>query len=165
MLIRLLSLKVQAAPEISTGTAKPAKMTYSIMTLMRRGLGDKRADANSGERSREAGQQSDVQRQQQQCLRRLGMGRCSSPWMLRKPKTNTRRKLACTRVGLEPTTHADCTCAPHSELAAAAEEAVAARQLEAPARPSMPAPAVLATFCRSCLYCVCCVCSSYATTH
>ena len=40
------------------------------------------------------------------------MGRRSSPLMTRKPKTTVRRKETCTRVGLEPTSHAVGACAP-----------------------------------------------------
>ena len=84
-------------------------MTYSRMALIERGLGSKQANASEHE---EQGTHGRIWHGTQRTGKALGMGRRSSPLMTRKPKTTVRRKEACTRVGLEPTSHAVGACAP-----------------------------------------------------
>jgi len=87
----------------------PAKMAHSRMALGKRGLGAKPANSNSIEHQ-EQGTHSCMRTQADR--QGAGMGRCSSPLMTRKPQTIATRKLACTRMGLEPTTHAVGACTP-----------------------------------------------------
>ena len=96
---------------ICTGTNEdPCKMTCSKIPFLERSLPDKRANSNQHKMQGKHGRiwHEGTER----TGKALGMGRCSSPLMTRKPKKTVRRKSACTRMGLEPTTHAVGACAP-----------------------------------------------------